>query len=172
MDTIAPLADICALLEKLGIRYQRSDHAAVYTCDEATQIVPTLPGARTKNLFLRDKKGRRHLLVVAAQDKRIDLRKLGEVIDAKGLMLASDERLARYLDVTPGAVSLLALCNDAAHGVELYVDRDVWAADAILAHPLVNTATLVIGHDGLERFLRETGHRARVIEMPEAPPPS
>jgi len=172
MDTIAPPVQICALLEKLGIRYERSDHPAVYTCDEAMQIVPALPGARTKNLFLRDKKDRRHLLVVAAQDKRIDLRNLGDVIDAKGLMLASDERLARHLGVTPGAVSVLALCNDAAHDVELLVDRDVWAADAILAHPLVNTATLVIGHDGLERFLRETGHPARVVEMPEASPPS
>ena len=90
------------------------------------------------------------------------------VIEAKGLMLASDERLSKYLGVSPGSVSILALINDVGRAVELVVDRDVWSADAVLAHPLVNTATLVIEHSALERFLRESGHEPRVLDVPEA----
>jgi Ala-tRNA(Pro) deacylase len=161
-----------AQLDVLGIAYARVDHAAVFTCDESARVVPPLPGAATKNLFLRDKKGRRHLLVVAAQDKRVDLKRLGDLLDAKGLMLASDERLARHLGVGPGAVSILALVNDSAHAVELVVDDDVWSADAILAHPLVNTATLVLARDALLRFLDASGHAPRVVELPRSVTPA
>lgn len=165
--TAALANDFCTRLDALRIGYLRVDHPAVFTCDEATAVVPPLPGARTKNLFLRDGKGRRHFLVVVAQDKRVDLKALAALLDAKGLMLASDERLLRHLGVTPGAVSILALINDAAREVELVVDRDVWSAAAVLAHPLVNTATLVIARGDLERFLAHTGHSARVVTLPQ-----
>ncbi|MEP7062020.1 MAG: prolyl-tRNA synthetase associated domain-containing protein [Betaproteobacteria bacterium] len=161
-----------AQLDALGIAYVRVEHPAVFTCDESARVVPPLPGAATKNLFLRDKKGRRHLLVVTAQDKRIDLKRLGELLDAKGLMLASDERLVQHLGVGPGAVSILALVNDGAHAVELVVDRDLWSADAILAHPLVNTATLVLPRDALQRFLEDSGHAPLVVELPQSGAPA
>ena len=153
-------------LEQLGIRYLRVEHPAVFTVEQSESVVPPMDWARTKNLFLRDKKGTRHFLLVAAHDKRVDLKRLGELLQAKGLMLASDERLAKFLGVTPGAVSVLALVNDTGHGVELLVDRDVWSASAILAHPLVNTATLAIPREGLERLLRQTGHVPQVIDVP------
>lgn len=162
------MTDLDAFLEKHGIDAPLHEHPAVMTVEESERLVPKLPGAKTKNLFLRDKKGRRHLLVVAAQDKRVDLRALGDLIDAKGLMLASDERLAKYLGVSPGAVSILALINDTACEVELVVDADVWSADAVLAHPLVNTATLVIPRGGLQRFLQVLRHEPNVIELPQA----
>lgn len=160
---------LCERLDALGIEYSRVDHPAVFTCEESEKVVPPLPGARTKNLFLRDKKGHRHLLAVVAQAKRVDLRALGDALDMKGLMLASDERLSKYLGVSPGSVSIFALVNDRDGAVELVIDRDVWSADAILAHPLVNTATLAVPRDGLERFLRECGHEARVVDVPQTP---
>ncbi|MEO8847309.1 MAG: prolyl-tRNA synthetase associated domain-containing protein [Casimicrobiaceae bacterium] len=155
-------------MQALGIDCARVHHPAVFTCDEATRVVPALPGARTKNLFLRDKKGRRHLLVVVAQDKRVDLKQLGKMLDAKGLMLASDERLLQHLGVSAGSVSILALINDTDIAVELVVDADVWSATALLAHPLVNTATLVIDHDSIRNFLQSTGHTARVVALPHS----
>ena len=69
---------------------------------------------------------------------------------------------------TPGAVSLLALVNDHAHAVEFVIDRALWVADAIQAHPLVNTATVILSHVNLERFLAATGHVPRVIDVPGA----
>lgn len=157
--------DIYALLQEHGIAYERHDHVPVFTCDEAERAVPDTPAAHTKNLFLRDKKGHRHWLLVTLCEKAVDLKQVADAIGADKLSLGSPDRLARHLGVTPGAVTILALVNDPAHVVELLVDKDVWGADAIRAHPLVNTATLVISQADLRRFLEHSGHAARVIPV-------
>jgi Ala-tRNA(Pro) deacylase len=144
----------------------RHEHAAVMTCEEADRLVPRLPGAKTKNLFLRDKKGQRHLLVSVPPDRAVDLNALGMTLGAGRLGFASAERLHKHLGIAPGTVSLLALANDHAHAVEWVVDRALWEAEAIQAHPLVNTATVLLSHADLERFLVATGHVPRVIEVP------
>jgi Ala-tRNA(Pro) deacylase len=149
-----------------AIEAPRHDHAAVMTCEEAERLVPELPGAKTKNLFLRDKKGLRHLLVSVPPALAVDLNALGAALGAGRLGFASAERLLRLLGIAPGAVSLLALANDHAQAVEFVIDRALWAADAVQAHPLVNTATLILTHANLERFLAATGHAPRVIEVP------
>ena len=138
------------------------------TVEESERLVPKLPGAKTKNLFLRDKKGARHFLVTVRHDLPVDLDALGSALAAGRLGFASPERLARHLGVTPGSVSLLALCNDAAGAVEFVIDRALWDAPAVQAHPLVNDATMVIAHPELERFLAATGHAPRVIDVPAA----
>jgi len=144
----------------------RHEHAAVMTCEEADRLVPRLPGSKTKNLFLRDKKGLRHLLVSVPPDRAVDLNALGVILGAGRLGFASAERLHKHLGITPGAVSLLALANDRAHAVEWVIDRALWEAEAIQAHPLVNTATVILSHADLERFLAATGHHPRVIDVP------
>jgi Ala-tRNA(Pro) deacylase len=89
---------------------------------------------------------------------------LAQLVGVSKLSLASSERLAEYLQIDPGSVSILALVNDREHRVELLVEREVWQSAALQAHPLVNTVTLVIPKSGLERFLAQTGHMPRVIE--------
>ena len=150
------------------ISLPRFEHAAVMTVEESDRLVPKLPGAKTKNLFLRDKKGLKHLLVTVPADRAVDLNRLGEALGVGRLGFASAERLARHLGNTPGSVSLLALINDTAHKVEFVIDRALWEADAVQAHPLVNTATMIVAHSELERFLAATGHKPRVIDVPAA----
>ncbi|MBM4186008.1 MAG: prolyl-tRNA synthetase associated domain-containing protein [Gemmatimonadetes bacterium] len=153
-------------LDRLGVSYRRFEHPAVFTCDEADRAVPdTVGGAHTKNLFLRDAKGRRHWLLVTSCAKAVDLSALSGMLDSGKLGFASPDRLARYLGVTPGAVTVLGLVNDAERAVELLVDREVWDAPAWRCHPLVNTATLVIDRAAVERFLEATGHRPRVVDV-------
>jgi Ala-tRNA(Pro) deacylase len=96
----------------------------------------------------------------------VDLDALALQLGAGRLGFASADRLMKHLGVTPGSVSVLALVNDAANAVELVVDRRLWEAEAIHAHPLVNTATMVIPHGELERFLAATGHSPRVAQIP------
>ena len=148
-----------------AIEARRVEHPPVMTVEESERLVPPLPGAKTKNLFLRDKKGARHFLVSVPHDLTVDLDALGDAIGAGRLGFASAERLQRHLGVTPGSVSLLSLVHDRAHAVELVIDRRLWDADAVHAHPLVNTATLVLPHDALERFLAATGHVPRIVEI-------
>jgi Ala-tRNA(Pro) deacylase len=161
--------DIYALLDEHHIAYERYDHAPVFTCDEAERAVPAMTAAHTKNLFLRDKKGRRHWLLVTLCEKAVDLKQVAERIGADNLSLGSPDRLAKHLGVAPGAVTILALANDPAHAVELIVDQDVWGAGLIRAHPLVNTTTLVIAQADIRRFLAITEHEARVIVVDNRP---
>ena len=162
------MIDIAAMLREHGISAPRHEHAAVMTVEESERLVPKLPGAKTKNLFLRDKKGLRHFLVTVPHDRAVDLRALGPMVGASGLGFASPERLARHLSIAPGSVSLLALCNDAARAVEFVIDRGLWEAPAVQAHPLVNTATMILSHEDLERFIAATGHSPRIVDVPAA----
>ena len=160
--------DLATFLRQHGITAARHTHPPVMTVEESERLVPKLPGAKTKNLFLRDKKGARHFLVTVPHDLAVDLAALGSALDAGRLGFASPERLARHLAITPGAVSLLALMNDRERAVEFVIDRRLWEATAVHAHPLTNDATMVIAHGDLERFLVATGHAPRVIDVPAA----
>lgn len=153
-------------LDKHDIRYQRFDHAAVFTCDEANDVIPDLGGARTKNLFLRNKKGKRHFLLVICEDKAIDLTELSKQLNSSRFSFGSAEQLNEYLGVEPGSVSLLSVLNDPEKEVELIVDADVWNAPAVLCHPLINTSTLVLPMDQLRAFMVLLDREVKVMKMP------
>jgi len=155
-------------LRRHGIAAARHEHTAVMTVGESERLVPPLPGAKTKNLFLRDKKGARHFLVTVPAARVVDLIALGAALGAGRLGFASPERLHKHLAITPGSVSLLALVNDAAGAVEFVIDRSLWDAEAVQAHPLINTATAILTHADLEQFLRAVAHVPRVIDVPAA----
>lgn len=157
--------DLEAFLRDHGIQAERYRHPPVMTVEESERLVPRLPGAKTKNLFLRDRKGARHFLVTVRHDVAIELGALGVALDAGRLSFASPERLMKHLAIKPGCVSLLALCNDPLRAVEFVIDRALWRAPAIQAHPLVNDATMVLSHGDLGRFLAATGHRPVVIDV-------
>ena len=159
------MADLLAVLDGLGIHCERVDHPPVFTIDEVERLVPPLAGAPTKNLFLRDKKGGRQALVVVAAHKPVDLRALAATTGFERPSFGSPDRLKRCLGIEPGCVSLLALVNDPEHAVELFVDRDVWTAEAFHCHPLVNTATLSVRHESAARFLSATGHALHLVTI-------
>jgi len=162
--------DLAQFLSEHGIAAARHEHPPVMTVEESLRLVPKLPGAKTKNLFLRDKKGRRHFLVTVPHDVAVDLGALGTSLGVGGVGFASAERLQKHLGIKPGSVSLLGLVNDEAHAVEFVIDRLLWEAEAVQAHPLTNTATMVVAHADLERFLAATGHAPRVIDVPVGAP--
>jgi Ala-tRNA(Pro) deacylase len=159
------MTDLFGFLEARGVRFVRHDHAPVFTCDEELRHVPESGAARTKNLFMRDRRGKRHLLLVTLCSKSVSIADFAEAAGADRLSFASPERLMRHLGVEPGSVTLLGLVNDAEQAVELYIDADVWTAPSIHAHPLRNDATLVLSHDDLARFLAATGHRPRIVTV-------
>lgn len=158
--------NILQLLSENSIEYQRVDHPAVFTCEEAEQLVPPLPGADTKNLFVRDKKGRRHFLIVVGYDKSVNLKALSSTLEVSNLSLASAERLKKHLGIEPGSVSLLAVVNDSSKTVELVIDEDVWKAEILKCHPLINTSTLAIMRTEIVRFFEIIGHSYSVLPVP------
>jgi Ala-tRNA(Pro) deacylase len=159
------MTDLAQTLAELNISYERFDHVPVFTCDEAYAALPDNPAVQTKNIFLRDKRGRRHLLLVTTCEKAVDIKKFADQADADHLSFASPERLKKYLGVEPGSVTVLGLIFDTEHAVELYVDRDVWETDQWRCHPLVNSATLVLSRTDLEKFFAHTGHKPTVLVL-------
>ncbi len=158
--------NLFAYFDQHGIDYECHDHPPVFTVEEASRLVPSLPGARTKNLFLRDKKGERHILVVCSHEKSVDLKAFASVLGIKKLSLASPNRLRTHLDLAPGAVSILGIVNDRRGTVEVVVDQKVWDQEVWQCHPLVNTSTVLISRSNVERLLEITGHTAQIHDVP------
>ena len=161
------MIDFFNYLAEHDIAYERHDHPAVYTIEEANRLVPPLPASKTKNLFLRDAKGRRHFLVIVSGDKQVDIKGLQTALGTSRLSFGSPKRLKEYLGIEPGAVSLFAIVNDTEQKVEVIADKAIWSASAFQFHPLVNTSTLVVSNEDVRRFLESTGHTPQVTEVPE-----
>ncbi|MFQ1792849.1 prolyl-tRNA synthetase associated domain-containing protein [Aeromonas veronii] len=159
---------IYSLLDQLAIPYQRFDHPPVFTCEEASKLLPDLPAAKTKNLFLRDPKSERLFLVVSPEERRVDLKALAAMLGVKRLSFGSPGRLDAVLGLTPGSVTLLAMVRDREKAVELVVDEAIWQAKQVQCHPLVNTATLIIRLDDVRRLLTHLGQEATVMRLPAA----
>lgn len=160
------MIDIYTFLTTNKIQFTRYDHPAVFTVEEGKHLNLNFPGAHTKNLFLRDKKGTRHILVVVRDDKIVDLDRLSSLLETSRLSFGSPDRLMRHLGVAPGSVTILGIVNDSNKSVEVFIDRDIWEAEFVQCHPLINTSTLVISKADLVKFLETTGHKTQVIDIP------
>jgi Ala-tRNA(Pro) deacylase len=154
---------LAAALGALGIVTERFEHPPVFTVDEAVEHWAGIDATHCKNLFLRNKKGNRHYLVVLEHRKSADLRRLAEQVGDDRLSFASPERLQAHLGLTPGAVSPFGLVNDASRSVQVIVDADLRDAARLAFHPNVNTATIVISGADFARFLGATGHTVRYV---------
>src|SRR5258707_7878296 len=111
-----------ARLDQLGLAHRTVEHPPVFTVEEAKALRGNLPGHHIKNLFLRNKK-EEMWLVVALEDRAIDLKRLGEVLGAGRLSFGSALRLKRHLGVEPGSGKPLALINDESRSVQLVLHR-------------------------------------------------
>ena len=167
----APISpqDLVAALDKLGIETTRIDHEAVFTVAESKELRGAISGHHTKNLFLKDKKGRL-FLVSALESTRIDLKRLHETLGASGrLSFGSAELLMEKLGVTPGSVTAFAVINDRAGDVTMVLDATLASGEDVNFHPLINTATLRVSRDDLLAFFRNTGHEPLIVDLPVPP---
>lgn len=154
-----------ARLETLGITITTYRHPPVFTVEEARDIRGELPGGRSKNLFLRDKKGRMSLFSCLA-DQEVDLKRLAELIGARGrLSFGSDERLMKYLGVLPGAVSPFAIINDTERRVHVILERGLLQRAPLNFHPLDNAMTTSIAKNDFLRFLKAEGHPPQIVRL-------
>ena len=154
-----------ARLDALGLAHQTVEHEPVFTVEQAKRHRGVLPGHHIKNLFLRNKK-EAMWLVVAIEDRAIDLRQLGERLGAGRLSFGSPERLRTYLGVEPGSVTPFSVVNDTNHAVRLVLDAGLKAYGPINAHPLTNSMTTAITLADLLRFFEATGHAPQWLDFP------
>ena len=150
-------------LDALGIAYERHEHPPVFTVDQALEHWAGIDAVHCKNLFLRNKKGNWHYLVVAEHSTPIDIGALAARVGEGRLSFASAERLAAHLGLTPGSVSPFGLINDRAKGVRVLVDGRLRSAARVGFHPNVNTATVVLAFADFERFLAACGNSVQYV---------
>lgn len=157
--------ELLARLDALGIPHATHRHAPVFTVEQAQRLKGDLPGAHTKNLFLRDKKGTMWLLV-ALYDRAVDLHVVGPQVGARGrLSFGSADRLMRYLGVIPGAVTPFSVVNDHGNQVSVALDAGLRGQEVWNAHPLDNAMTTAVRREDMLRFLHVMDHPPTWVDL-------
>lgn len=155
----APLFDPIRLLAWMtdqGLAFDNNEHPAVFRVEEGLELKASMPGAHTKNLFLKDKKGQLWL-ISARQDTVVDLKRTPKTIGSDRLSFGNETLLYETLGVRPGSVTALGLINDPDRRVTFILDKALWDADIVNFHPLTNTATTAMGQGEFRRFLTLIG---------------
>ena len=129
---------------KLGIEYQRIDHEAAFTMEVCEEIDKTLGATICKNLFLCNRQKTDFHLLMIPGDKTFKTKELSHQIGSARLSFASPQDMEKYLDITPGSVSVMGLMNDHDNAVRLLVDEDVLKGEWVGCHPCINTSSLRI----------------------------
>lgn len=160
----ASRADLEAFLDRIGVAHRTLDHPAVFRVEEGLDIKAALPGAHTKNLFLKDKKGQLWL-ISARQDTVIPLNRLHPVIGSDRLSFGNPELMFETLGVTPGSVTAFGLINDRDRRVRFVLDKALDEAEVVNFHPLANTATTAVSRDDFRAFLAALGVEPMVIDF-------
>lgn len=153
-------------LDKLGIDYLRTDHEAANNMEACNKIDAILGVIICKNLFLCNRQKTQFYLLMMPGDKKFKTKELSSQIGTSRLSFAEPEDMLKYLDIEPGAVSVMGLMNDTEHKVQLLIDEDVLASENIGCHPCVCTSSLKMKtEDIIKIFLPSTGHSYRTVHL-------
>ena len=161
--------DVLALLDAWGIDYTRADHVPLRTVEDSKKVQDMFFSsedgeAHIKNLYLRDNK-KRNYLIVAEQDRVIDLKALHQKLGTGRLSFGSADRLMENLGVRPGAVTPLSMINGVKTNVQIFMDAELQSCTQIYVHPLVNDRTLGMSVDGLNSFFDKIGATVTWVDL-------
>ncbi len=158
--------DVYNMLDKLGIVYERIDHKPAMTMEVCKDIEESLGAEICKNLFLCNRQGTKFYLLMMAKDKKFKTKELSSQINSARLSFASDEDMIKYLNITPGSVSVMGLLNDTSHNVSLLLDEDVLKGEYIGCHPCINTSSIRLKtKDLLDKILPYLGYTPILVKL-------
>lgn len=159
-------ANLKAYFEKQNIEYKIHEHQAVFTVAEHSKLIDKMPNIlHTKTLFLKDE-GNNFYLVGMYAYKRLDLKDLKKKLNAKKkLSFASPEQLKEKLNLIPGSVSIFGMIYAKPNSVSLIIDKQVWGAPIVGFHPNINTATLELTHEALEKFYLSLNASKQILQL-------
>jgi Ala-tRNA(Pro) deacylase len=153
------------ILEQLEIPFNYFAHPAAPTIDIAMLYWKDIEATHCKNLFFRNHKGNRHYLVIIDHRNNLSIRDLEQKLKQGKLSFASDERMMKFLGVTPGSVTPFGLIHDTTHHVHLFIDKNLLQSERISFHPCINTASLVIDWKDFVKFLNFTQNSYEFLEL-------
>ena len=153
-------------LDKLGISYERIDHEPAMTMEVCEAIDRTLGATICKNLFLCNRQQTEFYLLMMPGDKVFKTKDLSAQIGSSRLSFATPDAMARYLNITPGSVSVLGLIFDREHCVHLLIDEDVLSGEYIGCHPCINTSSLRIKtQEMMEKIIPTMGYQPQIVHL-------
>ena len=153
-------------LDSLGIKYKRTDHEAATTMEACNEIDAVLGVVICKNLFLCNRQKTKFYLLMMPGDKKFKTKELSSQIYSARLSFAGPEDMLKYLDIEPGAVSVMGLMNDKECAVKLLIDEDVLEGEYIGCHPCVCTSSLKMRTDDVvKKFIPATGHSIKTVHL-------
>ncbi|MBR6275046.1 MAG: prolyl-tRNA synthetase associated domain-containing protein [Lachnospiraceae bacterium] len=153
-------------LDGLGIEYFRTDHERADNMEACNKIDAVLGVIICKNLFLCNRQKTNFYLLMMPGDKKFKTKELSSQINSARLSFAEPEDMLKFLDIEPGAVSIMGLMNDKEKAVQLLIDEDVLKDEYIGCHPCVCTSSLKIKtKDIVEKFLPAVGHGYKTVKL-------
>ena len=156
------------ILDSLGIEYERTDHIAAMTMEDCLEIDRVLEVIICKNLFLCNRQKTKFYLLMMPGDKIFKTKDLSSAIGSSRLSFADPSDMEKYLDITPGSVSVLGLMNDKDNHVQLLIDKPVAESYLLGCHPCVNTSSLRMKtEDVMNQFLPAVHHEAIIVDLPD-----
>jgi Ala-tRNA(Pro) deacylase len=154
------------LLDSLNVEYQRIDHEAAMTMEACAAIDEVLDATICKNLLLCNRQCTAFYLLMIEGDKHFKTSTFSRQIGSSRLSFAAPEYMERFLDITPGSLSVLGLMNDHDRQVQLIIDEDILKGEYFGCHPCINTSSLRIRTaDLVEKILPAMGHAPRIVEL-------
>lgn len=152
-------------LQNMGISYEVVDHPPALTTEEADRYIEGKEGVRTKTLFLSNKKNTAYYLLIMDDAKRMDIKKLSELLDEKRVSFASADRLMEKMQLPPGVVSLFGLLNNPEKDIKIYLDKDMLSEKIVTFHANDNSKTVFIAMDAMYQFITGMGYEYKIIDL-------
>lgn len=166
-DRLSKEIKVYDALDELGIPFTRLDHEAIYTIEGCHEVDKLLEIPLCKNLFLCNSQKTKFYLLMMPGEKRFVTKEFCRQIESPRLSFAPEEFMEKYLDITPGSVSVMGLLNDKEKQVQLVIDRDVMQEEYLGCHPCINTSSIRIPmKDLLEKFLPYVEHEYIEVDLP------
>ena len=154
-------------LDHLKISYERIDHAAAMTMEDCAAVDLALKATICKNLLLCNRQNTDFYLLMLPGDKVFKTSELSKQIGSSRLSFAAAEYMGRFLDITPGSLSILGLMNDQENRVQLLIDEDVLKGEYIGCHPCINTSSLRLKTADLTNvIIPAMGHTPIIVHLP------
>lgn len=155
------------LLDKLGIEYERTDHEEANTMKKCNEIDKILDTIICKNLFLCNRQQTEFYLLMMPGDKPFKTKYITKQLGCSRLSFAPSEKMLEYLDIKPGAVSIMGLMNDKDNKIQLVIDKPVVESETLGCHPCVCTSSLKFKtKDIIEKFLPAVHHEPIIVDLP------
>jgi Ala-tRNA(Pro) deacylase len=165
-DRLAKEVRVYDLLDSLSIEYERVDHEAANTMEDCEEVDKILDATVCKNLFLCNTQKTKFYLLMIVGDKKFKTKEISSQINSPRLSFASPEFMEKYLDITPGSVSVMGLMNDTDNAVRLLVDEELLDGEYIGCHPCINTSSLRFRtKDLIEKILPAMHHDMTVVKL-------